>query len=190
MTRKKGFVRVLGFMIAMGMMASMTGCTTAANVDSGIGLRKLQLSRIKRHEYQILDTVEGTGKTKKVLGIQFPLLHQYYAMTQSNDGNTSPWMFSQGFFRGAWGGKRAGKATSKALFDALSKAPNSDAFYTMSQTLESHGFPFFFRIDTATVKGKAIRFKTDAELGDDYVSGPTITIITGDDDDIDIDIDE
>lgn len=157
------------------------GCATSSRESAGIGIGNMQLADLKRHEYQVLDTVEGQGKVTKVLGIGGPLFSKQWGWTRQSSG----WAFGiqDGIFSGIKGGYRA---SASAMYNALGKIPNADAFYTMSKTLEYRGFKPFYWTYTAKVKGKAIRIKPDSELERRNLTGQTITITTEGDMELDI----
>lgn len=147
---------------AVLVISLLGGCATDGRQQADFGLGNMELNELKRHEYQVIDTVEGVGVTRTILGWTFPLLNRKAGWTGSVSGDPDP--------------TRAGLAKGRAMYDALGKVPDADAVFTVSETVERRGVPILFRVDTATVKIKAIRIKSDEELGKGRQSGRSITI--------------
>ena len=160
-----------GMLVSVVILAG--GCTTSATQNTGVGIGNIHLADLKRHEYQILDTVEGEGKVTKILGFGPPFFSKQWGWTRQE--SESSWKSTGNPFSNLRGGATA---SSSAMYNALTKIPNADAFYTMSKTLEYRGFKPFYWTYTARVKGKAIRIKPDSELERRDLSGQTITITT------------
>ena len=123
------------------------GCATLKVAPpTGVGL---DLSAA-RSDYSVLATVEGTGKAYTIVGIPLPF------------GAPVGSVFSGLSVPGL---QVPNKAMGIATYDALGKVPDADTIMPLTTTLEKNGIPFIFRTYSATVKGKAIKIKTDAELG-------------------------
>lgn len=172
-------MRYLKFGFGAVLVASiLSGCTTAGRQSTGVGIGDLALNELKRHEYVLMDTVEGVGKTTTVLGITFPLFHRQTAWTVSANGFSGPLRDDAA---------KAKLASGRAMYDALSKVPSADAVFTMSKTIEEFRIPFIYRVNTATLKAKGVRIKSDEELDSARQTGKTITITSEGDLEIDVD---
>ncbi len=168
-----------GMLVSVAMLAA--GCATSATKNAGIGIGNIHLADLKRHEYQILDTVEGEGKVTRILGFGPPMFSRQWGWTRQGSGTAGP--LGKIPFNRLKGGSIA---SASAMFNALTKIPNADAFYTMSKTLEYRGLKPFYWTYTAKVRGKAIRIKPDSELERRNLTGQTITITTEGDMELDI----
>ena len=159
MALRQNLKGVLGTILVVSLLG---GCATDGRQQAGIGLKHMELNELKRHEYQVIDTVEGVGVTRTVLGFTFPLFKQKLGWAGTDSGNTR--LTGSTF------------ASGRAMYDALGKVPDADAVFTVSKTAERRGIPLLFHTDTATVKIKAIRIKSDEELVKGHLTGRSITI--------------
>jgi hypothetical protein len=140
-----------------------SGCTTTTKKHPGVGIGSLHMAALERNEYAIMDTVEGAGKTTTVLGIfKFPLNRQTgYTLWAGGGEAPPPALSGGGFFARRTG---VNQASAMAFYNVLAQVPNADAVMPTISTVETTGIPFLIRTHTATVKGKAVRIKTDSEL--------------------------
>lgn len=159
MLLRRNLMGLLGTVLVVSILG---GCATNGRQQSGIGLRNMELNELKRHEYQVIDTVDGIGVTRTVLGLTFPLFKKKLGWTGADTRSRRP--------------APSAFASGRAMYDALGKVPTADAVFTVSKTVERRGVPFLFRTDTATVKIKAIRIKSDEELDKGHLTGRSITI--------------
>jgi hypothetical protein len=130
---------------ALSLAAStLIGCSSTVKQSPSQPIGALGLESLKRVEYSVLDTVEGTGEVYWICGFKFG---------DDKYGHIDGRVFEKN------------DAKAAAMFDALSKVPNADTILPLTTTITQNGFiPFYWR-ETAKVRGKAIQIKSDKELG-------------------------
>lgn len=139
--RKIFVVGCLSIMVAL----TMFGCATVKTAPiSGVG----QCLEAERGDYVVTGTVEGTGKSVTICGLTFPWGAPLGVVSSGQALMIRKVAVAQGI----------------AVYDALGKVPDADTILPMTTTIEKNGIPFLYRTFTATVKAKAIKIKTDAEL--------------------------
>jgi len=134
------------------------GCATRINESPRVGIDDIKFKELERNEYEILGTVEATGKVTTYLGIiTVPFFDRNVGVVVPVGGDF-PLAMETRIFRG--GQQRAFEV---ALFNALGEFPDADILLPVSaQVVTSDSF--FVTEYTATVKCKAIRIKSDDEL--------------------------
>jgi len=125
--------------IALGgavIVALLSGCSYTTQRAPGLQLQGLTMQGLCRQDYEILQTVSGTGKVERVFGFR-----------------TGPTTY----------GMKGDSAASVAAYEAMQQAPTADGFLPMTLSVSNYdlGFPlkFFYSRDDATVKLKAVRLK-------------------------------
>lgn len=157
---------VFVYLLSAALIMAGLGCTSTIKKEPGVSLGGIQLAKLTRSQYSILDTVEGTGKTVTVLWLfRFPW-SQKLGYSEWASGVENPGL-SQAMGSALDSLVRSGqkKAAAMAMYNAIAQAPNADAVLPLRSTVETTGIPFLFRVNTATVKAKSIRVKTDSDLG-------------------------
>ncbi len=147
-------------LLILAVVVVFAGCTTSVKSDPGVSISGLTLQTLERDEFEILDRVEGTGRTTTILGlITLPFNRQAgYVSTQG----VLP--IPPGPLATLTGSSRVYKAQRMALYNALAQVPEADVVLPTKATIEiSSVIPFIIKVQTATVAGKAIRVKTDSE---------------------------
>jgi hypothetical protein len=170
MTKAKGVC--LALVVVMAMAVGL-GCVSLNKQAPGVGLGSINFDALTRTQYVILDTVEGTADVKVYLWLfEVPLDKQvgyvggYGGAAQT--GGVLSGIISKIPIIGGGGGAAlsSNKAYLAATYNALGKVPEADAILPTSSSVEIHNILFgLVKTYKATVKGKAIRVKTDKELG-------------------------
>ncbi|MBE9541152.1 MAG: hypothetical protein IMF01_02450, partial [Proteobacteria bacterium] len=117
-------------------------------------------------DYTILDRVEGASSTRsflfgliqiidgdvdKIKVFWIPLFEEKYAFQ-----NVAPFPLSLLQFA---------TTAERAYYKALAKTPDADSVLNKAYYKEKRGIPFIFSNETVTFTGKAIKLKTDNDLG-------------------------
>ncbi|OGP55989.1 MAG: hypothetical protein A2V67_08985 [Deltaproteobacteria bacterium RBG_13_61_14] len=169
MTKAKVVSLVLVVVMAM---AVGLGCVSLNKQAPGVGLGPIMFDELTRTQYVIMDTVEGTAEVKVYLWIfEVPLDKQVgyiggYAGAAQTGGALAGIISRIPIIGGAGGAISSNKAYLAATYNALGKVPEADAILpTSSQVEVTNVLMGLVKTHKATVKGKAIRVKTDKELG-------------------------
>lgn len=147
----RGVIRMLCLGLLLLMLA---GCQSTISKMTQMGVNVLTMEDLDRDEYVILDTVEGHGRVTRVLYI--------FTFGDKQFGYTSYSGLAANFL-----GTRDRSALSAATYDALSKVKSADVILPLSSTTSQTGFPILWSTTRSSVRGKAIRIKTDSELYQD-----------------------
>ena len=171
MTKAKGVC--LALVVVMAMAVGL-GCVSLNKQTPGVGLGPITFDELTRTQYVIMDTVEGTAEVKVYLWIfEVPLDKQVgsvgaYMGAAAQTGGVLSGIISKipGIGGGAGGAISSNKAYMAAVYNALGKVPEADAILPTSSSVEITNVLFgLVKTHKATVKGKAIRVKSDKELG-------------------------
>ncbi len=142
----------LATVVVIGLVLVCTGCATRKTAPAAGVIQNLDT---ERSDYNVMASVEGTGKVTKVLGLSFPFFAARAYVPGSIPVMSNP-------ITGPSGGGY--KAIGMATHEALNKVPEADTMIPMTYVLEKNGVPIIFRTFQATVRSKAIKIKTDGEL--------------------------
>jgi len=157
-------LRALAGIVALaGLSLSTTGCMSTAGSAPGVGISGLTLETLQRNEYVIMKTVETTGETYSVLGINLGC----FGVGDNQFGHVNAWGQGQGSMIGELAAPLAElfkpkNAVAAATFKAIKAVPEADVVLPMTVEETVTGVPFIFEIGNATVKFKAIKVKPDA----------------------------
>ena len=155
----------LSALVVLGMVAT-GGCSYTTQKSPQLGLFGLQLEKLCRTDYEVLETVEGTGSVTTVFGFktgdnQFGFVGNEGLPPAEGLGgifNTVGALF-KGLREFVFGPDRT--AVPAAVYDAMTKIPEADSFLPMSRTMSTTGLPgflgFFYSKQEASVRGKAIK---------------------------------
>lgn len=163
----------LGLVVVMAMAVGL-GCVSLNKQAPGMGLGPIQFKELERNQYVVMDTVEGSAEVKVFLWVfEVPLDKQigyvgsYQGAAQAGAGGVLAGILSRiPIIGGAGGGISSNKAYLAAMYNALGKVPDADAILPTSSQVEIKSvLAGLVKIHKATVKGKAIKIKTDRELG-------------------------
>lgn len=162
--RKQRVVFLLGIVSVIACFF-LTGCGAVMKATPVSGII-VDAGSMNRNDYVILDRVEGTSSTKSILlGLVqiidgdvdkvkifwIPLFEEKYAFQ-----NPAPFPFS--LFQFA-------TTEDRAYYKALAQTPDADSVLNKAYSKEKRGIPFIFENETVTFTGKAIKLKTDNDLG-------------------------
>jgi len=170
MTKAKGVC--LALVVVMAMAVGL-GCVSLTKQTPGVGLGPIMFDELTRTQYVIMDTVEGTAEVKVYFWIlEVPLDKQAgyiggYGGAAQTGGVLAGIISKIPIIGGGGGGAiSSNKAYMAATYNALGKVPEADAILPTSAQVEVKSILMgLVKIHKATVKGKAIRVKTDKELG-------------------------
>ena len=148
--------RPLGLLLVLALLTC--GCSSTRSRMPLDGVKMLQLEKLGRDEFVILDTVEGSGTVGRVFCFKTGDDHFAYVTPYGQS--------AVGIFSGPW----AQDAVSAATYKALSKVPDADLILPMTTSASRTGI-WCFNSEKATVRGKAIRIKSDRESAADRSPG-------------------
>ncbi len=134
--------------VAASLVAMLGGCA-ASNAMKPSAFPGIRLD-MPRSGYQILNTVEGKGSVTRILCI--------FSLGDSQFGYSS---LGGGPAIGLAALTRAKDAVAAATYDAISKSPKADMFLPLTTVASSSGLGCLFSTERATVRGKAVRIKSD-----------------------------
>lgn len=143
----------IAILILGGCASVMKGAPTApTSVDVGA---------MQRSDYVIIDRAEGMSEEVSILfGLikiidsnklklfYIPFFEEKYAFVEEGFLNT----LSVG-------------PADRAYYKALAAQPDADGIIPRAWAIEERGIPFLFTKKTVTFTGKAIKLKTDSDLG-------------------------
>jgi len=169
-------MRILKLVLAVSLMFLMIGCTTT-NHELSIKGEKFSLNDLNRNEYEVIGTVEGSGSSEGtlILGLfRLGAPSEFYTgvSNESSAANTLAAIPLIGGFLAGDANPVVKEAKSKARWEMLNKATNADAVIVTSSKVDRVDDDFFVASKakvSATIKGIAIRYKTDSDLGPNYV---------------------
>ena len=134
------------------------GCMSTLTTSPHMGFNGMEWQpKMERSDYTVLDTVEGKscltsvlfgivqvidGDKWKILWI--PFYEEKYALVINS--------FPYNLFV---------SMEDRAYYDALAKTPDADVVFVKSYTNTDAGVPLIWTSKTASVRGKAIKLKTD-----------------------------
>ena len=141
------------FLISVSIILTILfgGCTLTVNEKSfeKQELGKLHFGMLKRSEYVIIGEVEGTGSTET------------YFWFVDSDVFAPNRTYKAGVI-GSYAG--SSDAEALAIFNAIEKV-DADAIVAPRFETEIYSGPLgFYKRETVTVKGKALKIKTDSDL--------------------------
>ncbi len=167
--RKQRAVFLLGIVVIIASFF-LTGCSTVMKATPASGIF-VDVGSMDRNDYVVLDRVEGTSSTKtilfglvriidndpnKLIILGIPLFEEKYAFQTPPKGIMAIWPFTI---------LQPPATADHAYYKALAKTPDADSVLNKAYYKESKGIPFLFEIETVTFTGKAIKLKTDKDLG-------------------------
>lgn len=147
--------------LALAGLLLLTGCASIARSAPGIGVGPIELEELARDEYVVLDSTTGSYET-----VHFLCFHN--RMFSRREVGTVGFGFRATTVSFPWSLLVALGTPSDvggAIFDAMTKMPEAEAVIPLTIETESSGLPPIFWTTKATVKGKAIKIKSDRELG-------------------------
>lgn len=168
MSGKKCFVRCALFFV-LGLLAlSALGCSTSMDKMTLANVSGVNLAPLAREQYEVLDTVEGSGKVTYFLCL--PAVSYFL-----NGGDNFLYVFTFGDKQfgyatesaaavGLFGLKTRTDSVAAATYDALSKVKAADLLLPLSSRTSKTGLPGLYVTMRSTVRGKALRIKTDVDL--------------------------
>jgi hypothetical protein len=137
--------------LSMVSLLMTTGCGLAVKRAPHMWFGKLDIeTKLEREDVVIMGPVEGTSTMSNFLGI-----------IQIVDGDKLQ-ILGIPFFKDKltyWEPKN--KVLNRAYYKALAATPDADAIFSKSYDIEEEGIPFILGTKSITVKGKAIKLKSD-----------------------------
>ena len=131
---------------AAAMLSAMAASGCSWTIRQADGTNVQAVLNLDRDKYVIMETVKGHGRVKYFFGFIRISDGQYgYVRSQS-----------------IWDWK---DAEAIATFQAINQAPGADTLLPLTTEVSGHGFPYVYWVEIADVSGKALRLKTDKELG-------------------------
>jgi len=141
-------IALVGVAVLTGSL--LPGCTITHSKAPEEGVYSLHLQTLRRSEFSILDTVEGQGEVGKFLCLFRTGDRKFGHVGGSTVGGLFPLPPGR-------------NAVAAATYDALEKVPDADYILPLTTTVTRSGLPFCFWTEKATVRGKAIKIKSDSE---------------------------
>jgi len=155
-------VRTVTTTLALAGFLILTGCASISRSAPGIGVCPIELEELARNEYVVLDSATGSQETTHFLLVFHSRMFSRQEVGTVGFGAQAMTLACPLSLLGAFW---APSDVNGAIFDALTKMPEAEAVIPLTIETESSGFkPIFWRT-RATVKGKAIKIKSDKELG-------------------------
>jgi len=164
--------RIASVVVAFLAMV-VTGCKSYYQSGSGLNVYGLEMEPLKRNEYKVLETTEGTGKVIRVLFMTFgeDMARRSSGLNRgmtagmgtsfggtSLTGGASLIEFLLAPITGLFGPP---DSTQAALYHALENAEGADALLCPRVKTEVFSFPLIFCISTSTVKARAVQVIRD-----------------------------
>ena len=147
--------------LALAGLLVLTGCASIARSAPGIGVGPIELEELARDEYVVLDSATGSYETVHFLFFHNRMHSRHEIGTVGFGVRAATLPFPLTVLAALRGPCDVGGA----MFDAMTKTPEAEAFIPLTIETESFGLPPIFWTTRATVKGKAIKIKSDRELG-------------------------
>jgi hypothetical protein len=165
----RGVISRLVFLLSAACFCFIfSGCSGALLSTPSSSLH-IDAGSMKRSDYVVLDRVEGSSTTIKILLgliqvidddkvkiLGMPLYEEKYAFQRPPETN----LFTLLLF-GLGGGP---DTADRAYYKALAATPDADCVLNKSFSDENRSVLFFYSTETVRFTGKAIRLKTDKEL--------------------------
>lgn len=164
-------LRMMGLTaVTLGLVALGTGCNSAfRNAPQTLPVVSMNLDRA---DYEVLGDVEETSEVTSYCGLVHIIDNDPSKMIifgyrtfedQYEEPVSSFWNDTIGAcVRLFSGGSPVQRATYTALTAA--EAQGADLVIPKRTQRSTRGFGFFYSVETATVKGKAVRLKADADV--------------------------
>ncbi|MCK5658901.1 MAG: hypothetical protein KAH96_03370, partial [Alphaproteobacteria bacterium] len=162
--RKQRVIFLLGIVFVI-VCFFITGCSGVMKATPASGII-VDVGSMNRNDYTILDRVEGTSSTRSFL----------FGLIQIIDGDVDKIkVFWIPFFEEKYAFQilapfplslfQFATTADRAYYKALAKTPDADSVLNKAYSKEKRGIPFIFENETVTFTGKAIKLKTDNDLG-------------------------
>ena len=137
--------------ISMVSFLATTGCGWAVKQAPHMGFGGVNIeTKLEREDIVIMGPVEGTSTRSDFFGI-----------IQIIDGDKLQ-ILGIPFFKDKYTYfERGNTVLNRAYYKALAATPDADAIFSKSYDEEVEGIPFILGTTTITVKGKAVKLKSD-----------------------------
>lgn len=155
-------VKTVAVGIALASVLAITGCAAVTKSVPGVGLGAVTLESLDRDEYVILDSTTGSCETVHFLCFNNRMFGRMEAGSVNIGIQAELVPFPLNILTQLMGA--APSDVGGAVYQALTKVPEADAVIPLTMETDTSGLKPIVWTTRATVRGKAIRIKTDSEL--------------------------
>lgn len=144
----------------------LLACAYKLRTAPGASIYGIDFEALTRDQYVIMERTKGDASFTHILFLKFPAGCKKGLRVMETGGPATPggaMAVSFGLFTGLL--TPGSREIDAATYDALLRTPDADAILPLRTNYTRKGLWPIFWTTEATVQGKAIRIKTDAELG-------------------------